>query len=557
MSVDPEIMTGGGAIVEALIANGVTRVFGLPGAQLYPLFDALALRADRIRTFSARHEQTCGWMAFGAARSTGRPAVYAVVPGPGVLNTTAALATALGCCAPVLCLTGQVPSAFLGKGRGHLHEIPDQLGVLSRLTKWAARIERVEDAPAVIDEAFRRMLSGRPGPVAIEMAWDVMASRAPVLRRGAAEIPKPAAPDPTEIEAAARLLVAARRPMIMTGSGAQHAAEAIRDLAEELDAPVAAFRGGRGIIAEDRPLGISSATAHRLWPQTDAVIAIGTRLELPTMRWAGMMKLIDRPEAPPHVIRIDVDPAEMERLVAHAPILADAETGTRALTAAVRRLKADAPPRDGRAIRADVAEAKRATRAAIESVQPQMAYLDVIRRVLPRDGYFVGELCQVGFTSQFGFDVQTPRTYVSEGFQGTLGYGFPSALGVKAAHPEARVLSVGGDGGFMFAVQDLATAAQEGLAVVALVFDNGAYGNVRRDQTTLFEGRTLGSTLVNPDFVALAAAFGVEAHAVDSPSALEPVLTAALAADHPVLIHIRIAPDSEASPWPFIHPKSP
>jgi acetolactate synthase I/II/III large subunit len=141
-----EMTTGGAAIADALLANGIDTVFGLPGAQLYPFFDALQQRADRIRTIGARHEQACGYMAFGHARSTGRPGVFSVVPGPGVLNTAAALCTAMGCCAPVLCITGQVPTAFLGKGRGHLHELSDQLGTLGKIVKWTARIERPSDA---------------------------------------------------------------------------------------------------------------------------------------------------------------------------------------------------------------------------------------------------------------------------------------------------------------------------------------------------------------------------------------------------------------------------
>src|SRR5262245_21478406 len=200
-------MTGGMAIVEALIANGVDRVFGLPGAQLYPLFDALQQRSDHIRTYGARHEQACGYMAFGAARSTGRPGVYAVVPGPGVLNTSAALATALGCCAPVLCITRQVPSQYRARGRGHRHERPVQLAPLRTLTKWAARIERPADAPAIVNEAFRQMLSGRPGPVAVEMAWDTMASRGDVAPAVAASLPEASRPSPSEITAAARLIL--------------------------------------------------------------------------------------------------------------------------------------------------------------------------------------------------------------------------------------------------------------------------------------------------------------------------------------------------------------
>lgn len=550
-----ELKTGGMAIVEALIANGVETVFGLPGAQMYPLFDALQQRSDRIRTYGARHEQTCGYMAFGYARSAGRPGVFSVVPGPGVLNTTAALCTALGCNAPVLCLTGQVPTVFMGKGRGHLHELPDQLATLRTLTKWAARIERIEDAPEIINEAFRQMLTGRPGPVAIEMAWDVMAAKAPVRSLPGARLSPPATPSVSEIAAAAKILVAAKRPMIMVGSGAQHASEAIRALAEALDAPVAAFRGGRGVMPEDAELGVSSYAAWKLWPETDALIGIGSRLEMPYMRWEGMMKLVDRPATPPHLIRIDIDPEEMARLVPHAPVLTDAEVGARALTAEVLRLRGLEKSAASAAVRARIAEIKRAARAAIEKVQPQLAYLDVIREVLPRDGFVTSELSQVGFTSYFGFPVYEPRTYVSEGYQGTLGFGFPAALGVKVAHPDKPVVCITGDGGFMFAAQELATAAQEGIGLVTLLFNNSAFGNVLRDQQVGFGNRLIGSVLQNPDFMLFAKSFGIEGHRVASPEALRPLLAKALAANHPVLIEIGIPQGSETSPWEFIHPK--
>jgi acetolactate synthase I/II/III large subunit len=548
-------MTGGMAIVEALIANKVDRVFGLPGAQLYALFDALAQRSDVIATIGARHEQACAYMAFGYARSTGRPGVYAVVPGPGVLNTTAALATALGCNAPVLCITGEVPSTYLGRGRGHLHELPDQLATLRTLTKWAARIERAAEAPEVLHEAFRQMQSGRPGPVAVEMAWDVMTATGFVEPRSGVSLSPASAPSPLEIEAAARLVVGAERPMIMTGSGAQHAAVAVRTLAEELDAPVAAFRGGRGVVAEDHPLGISSYGAYRLWADTDVVIGIGTRLEMPYMRWPEIRTIIDRPPAPPHLIRIDIDASEMRRLVPHAGIVADADAGTRALLAAIRRMRNHVRSGDSKAARRRIATAKREARAAIEVVQPQLSYLDVIRAALPRDGFFVGELSQVGFTSYFGYPVYQPRTYVSEGHQGTLGFGFPTALGVKVAHPDKPVVAVTGDGGFMFGVQELATAVQYGIAVVILVFNNKSFGNVLRDQETGFGNRVIGAMLHNPDFVALAKAFGLEAHHVATPQALGALLTETLRSDKPALIEIAIPPHAEVSPWDFIHPR--
>jgi len=550
-----ETMTGGMAIAAALIANGVDTVFGLPGAQMYPFFDALQQRSAWLRTIGARHEQACGYMAFGYARSTGRPGVFAVVPGPGMLNASAALCTAFGCNAPVLCVTGQVPSQFIGRGRGHLHELPDQLAILRGLTKWAARIERAADAPAMVDEAFRRMLSGRPGPVALEMAWDVMAASQFVTPLPRATIEPAPAPSPGDIEAAARILVEARQPMIMTGGGAQHASQAVLALAEELGAPVAAFRGGRGVVPEDHALSLSSYAAFRLWPEVDVLLGIGSRLEMPYMRWTGMMKLIDRPEAPPHLIRIDIDPAEMHRLAPHTAIVADAAAGAAALMDAVRTIRARQGGKAARPDSAPIARARAEAASAIRKVQPQMDYLEIIRAALPRDGLLVEELSQVGFATYFGYPVYAPRTYVSSGYQGTLGFGFQTALGVKAAHPDKAVVSITGDGGFLFGVQELATAAQYGLGLVTLLFNNNAFGNVLRDQRVGFGNRVIGAALENPDFMLLAKAFGVQGHRVASPEALAPVLSAALKAGRPVLIEITIAQGSEVSPWEFIHPK--
>lgn len=553
----PLAMTGGMAIVEALIANGIDTVYGLPGAQLYPLFDALQQRADRIRTYGARHEQACGYMAFGHARSTGRPGVYAVVPGPGVLNTTAALCTAYGTCTPVLCLTGQVPSQFLGRNRGHLHELSDQLGALRPFIKWGARIERAADAPAIVNEAFRQMLSGRPGPVVVEMPWDAMARSGMVLPLPGADIEPAPAPSEAEVEAAAKLVLDAKAPVIMLGSGAQGATAAVQALAEDLDAPVTAFRGGRGVLSEQHDLGVSSYAAYKLWTETDLVIAIGTRLELPTMRWTGMMTLHDRLPGGRKLVRIDIDPAQMRYLLADAPIVADASAGTAALLAAVKRLRGrNAPkPAQRKAARARIAAVKKAAAVDYAGVTPQVDYLAVIRDVLPDEALFVPELSQVGFASYFAYDVRTPRSYVSEGYQGTLGFGFPTALGAKCANPDKPVVAVTGDGGFMFAVQELATAVQYGIGVVVLLFNNASYGNVMRDQRQGFGNRLIGSALQNPDFMALAQAFGVAGHRVASPEALRPVLARAIKSKAPVLIEVEVPQGSETSPWAFIHPK--
>lgn len=205
-------------------------------------------------------------------------------------------------------------------------------------------------------------------------------------------------------------------------------------------------------------------------------------------------------------------------------------------------------------MKAAKAEARAETSAA---VQPQMAYLDVMRAVLPEDGIIVDDLSQVGFTSWFGYPVYRPRTYIQSGYQGTLGSGYGTALGAKVACPDKAVLSFCGDGGFMFAVQEMATAVQHNIALPVVVFNNHSFGNVRRDQALVFDGHLMGADLHNPDFVKLAESFGMRGVAVSSPEALRPELERALADDAPNLIEVRLERGMEANPWPFIHPRFP
>ena len=233
------------------------------------------------------------------------------------------------------------------------------------------------------------------------------------------------------------------------------------------------------------------------------MIGIGTRLELPTMtRWPF------RPDGLKSV-RIDIDPSEMRRYHAGCAVVADAKAGTSELFAAVRKI--GYAKTSGR--RAAIREASAAALKEIQKIQPQMAYLNILREVLPPNAIVTDELSQVGFASWYGFPVYEPRTFISSGYQGTLGSGFPTALGAKVAHPDRPVVAITGDGGFMFGVQELATAVQFNIGVVVLVFNNNSYGNVRRDQRERFDGRIVASDLVNPDFVKLAESFGVGSRA--------------------------------------------
>ena len=243
----------------------------------------------------------------------------------------------------------------------------------------------------------------------------------------------------------------------------------------------------------------------------------------------------------------------MRRFTPDTAIIADAQAGTRALLAAVR--SRGFAKSSGR--RAAIREASAAALQEIQQVQPQMAYLNILRAVLPEDAIVTDELSQVGFASWYGFPVYQPRTFITSGYQGTLGSGFATALGAKVAHPDRPVVAITGDGGFMFGVQELATAVQFNIGVVTLVFNNNAYGNVRRDQRERFGGRVVASDLVNPDFVKLAESFGVGAARVTSPDHFRPALEKALADGGPYLIDIEVPTDSEISPWTFIHPARP
>jgi acetolactate synthase-1/2/3 large subunit len=536
--------TTGRKIARSLVANGVDTVFGIPGAHTYDLVDAFYSERNRLRFIHTRHEQGAGYMAFGYAKSSGRAGVYSVVPGPGVLNSGAALCTALGSDTPMMCVTGNIMSHLIGRGRGQLHELPDQLSTLRGLTKGAERIDHPSAAYSTVAGLFTRMMSGRRGPVAVEAPWDVFG------QPGLVEEPvvgKPLAPpliDPDKINAAAALIAQAHNPLIIVGAGAVDASSEVRELANRIQGAVTSYRSGKGVLAADEAVWLDSATAFEYWKNVDLLIGIGASLRLPFMTWRWR---------PPELktIRIDIDPTEMVRLKPTVGIVADAAEGTRALVEALDRKSRVSDRREA------LAEIKAKVGKEIDQIQPQIDYLRAIRDVLPRDGFFVEEVSQMGFTGRFGFPVYAPRQYVTCGFQENLGFGFNTALGVKVANPDKAVVSVSGDGGFMFGVQELATAAQHGIAVVAIVFNNSAYGNVLRDQQLTYDGRYIGSDLVNPDFVKLAESFGVQAFRARSPSDLRKTLEKALTLDAPVLIEVPIERGSEVNPWTLISPPAP
>ena len=534
-------MTGGGALVEMLRRHGVDTIFALPGVQNDALFVAFYDAGEALRIIHTRHEQGAAYMAFGYARASGKVGTYAVVPGPGLLNTTAALATAYATNAPVLCIAGQVPSDMIGRGFGLLHEIPDQLGILQRLTKWAARIDHPTQAGKLVNEAFRQLRDGRPRPVGIEIPPDVLALQTEIALPPAEAAPLITEPDPELIDKAADLLAAAKKPLVFVGSGAVDAGGEVLAIAEMLQMPVISFTGGKGIVSDRHYLAQSSLAGHELWREADVVLAVGTRLHQPQLRWGFDRDL--------KLIRIDIDPVEITRYFKPAlGIVADAKAALAALHRAVDRL---APKHASRKDELDAL--KSATLARLdEQLGPQCDYLRAIRAELPDDGIYVEDLTQVGYVGRMAFPVYQPRTYIHSGYQGTLGFGFATALGAKVGRPDRPVVSVSGDGGFMFNVQELSTAVRHGIDIVAIVFADGAYGNVRRMQKEDYGNRLIGVDLHNPQFPKMAESFGAAGVRTATPDGLQRELAAALKRRGTTLIEVAVGemPD----PWKVLIP---
>jgi acetolactate synthase I/II/III large subunit len=532
-------MTAAQATVAALAAHGIDTVYGLPGVHNDPLFDALFAAADRIRTIHSRHEQGAAFMALGAALATGKPQPYAVVPGPGLLNSSSALLTAYGTNAPVLALIGHIPQAAIGRGLGYLHEMRDQAGIIERLVDFRARIATAAQAPDLVAAAIRSMHTGRPGPAALECPMDVWGASGPVPAIAA---PTPSAPTPVDedaVRAAAKELGAARSPMIIVGGGAQDAGPEVTELAHLLQAPVLAFRRGRGVLDARDPLSVTFPLGHELWAETDAVVGIGTHMHSQFNQWG-----IDE-ELP--VIRIDADPDEPARV--RRPTVALVGDAGPILRRLVELIPAHNRARPSRQEEMQGRQAKLRERLAV--LAQQLGFLDAIRAELPEDGIFVEEVTQMGFAARLAYPVYRPRTYISPGYQDNLGWGFAAALGVQDARRDVPVVAINGDGGFMFTANELATAVRHRIPLTAIVFADGAFGNVRRIQEERYGNRLIACDLANPDFVRFAESFGAAAERAREPTELRGALRRAFKRrDGPTLIEVPLG--VLPSPWDFL-----
>ena len=532
-------MSTADAIVAGLIAHGLDTIYALPGVQNDHLFDALFKASERIRTVHARHEQGAAYMALGAALATGKPQAFAVVPGPGLLNASAALLTAYSMNAPVLALIGEIPEADIGRHLGHLHEINDQAGIIARLVGHAAMVPNAEAAPRMVAEAFRAMATGRPGPAALECPINVWGKVGEVTPCAPLALEPPAI-DEDALRDAAKRLGAAKNPMIVVGGGAQDASPEVTALAEMLQAPVlCGFRRGQGVLDSRNPLAVTLPLGRELWGEADVVLAVGTRLFFQHTMWG-----VDDDLA---IIAVNADPDEPAKHRHPAvALIGDAAP-------ILRRLLNVLPAHNGRrkSRKEEMQERQSKWAARIAKLTPQLAILEAVRAELPKEGIFVDEVTQVGFAARIAMPVYKPRTFLSPGYQDNLGWGFATALGAQDARRDVPVLSINGDGGFMYTANELATAVRHRIPLVAVVFSDGSFGNVRRIQEEDYGNRLIASDLANPDFVRFAESFGAAAERVRTPEELRGALRRGFTRrDGPTLIDMPVGP--MPSPWEFI-----
>lgn len=535
---------GGGAVFEALVANGVDTIFGIPGVHTLDIYDAL-LDSPEMNHILARHEQGAGYMADGYARATGKPGVALIVTGPGLTNISTAVGQAYADSAPVFVIATNQERRHLDLMVGNLHEMTDQLGFMKPITKWSRRVMEADDLPEMVAQALEALESGRPRPVHIEIPIDLLAQEIefPEIRL-ARHTSAPA--DAQLVARAAELIAGAQRVMIFAGGGAatDEAAPLVAELAGALGAPVITSVTGKGAIAADHPYSVGAFgyrwtadnPAADVMRGSEVAIVVGSGLGVRTTL-EGAMPL------PAKLIHIDIDPAEVngglyEKTVG---IVADAAT---ALTQLLDAINAGSGPA-ARWTDQEVADIRgRLAQPADERAAGFLPYLAALRSGMERDAILVNDMTMMAYEGVRYFPVFEPRTYMFPRGFGTLGSAMPTALGAKIGRPDRQVVSIAGDGGFQFTMEEMGVAVHHGIPVQMVVFNDGAHSAVKAAQKRSYPGRFVAVDLVNPDYVKIAEAYGIEGVRAESPEQLTEALVRTQSKDEPTLIDVPIQLES-------------
>jgi thiamine pyrophosphate-dependent acetolactate synthase large subunit-like protein len=523
-------LTGGEALVRALADHGVEVVFGIPGTHNLEIYAHLG--SAGIRHVSPRHEQGAGYAADGYARSSGRVGVAVVTSGPATLNAAAAIGQSYSDSVPVLLVSPGMPLRHPGRGNGLLHETKDQRAAMNEIAAYSHRVTSVAEIPIAVAQAFATMTSGRPRPVHLELPLDVLAE---VDEVSPTPIVKPAVQTPgaAELRAGASRLASGSRPVILAGGGARGAAGELRELAEVLGAPVITTTNGKGVLPDDHPLalgaGVHLPSVQALIWDADAVLVVGSELA-PADLWYGPLPLDGR------LVRIDVDPVQI--VTNASPDVALVGGAVSSLRGLLDLLTDRAGPPAGAVERAALWRSRLRADAQKEGAD-YLWIVDALAGALGRDGILAGDsamACYYGALANL--PAYAPSSFLYPTGYGTLGYGLPAAIGAKLARPDAPVIALLGDGGVMFTIAELASAAQLRLPLPVVVVDNSGYGEIKAEMVD--RGDPVHAVdLESPDFVALGRALGCHATSADVDT-LARELTSALAADRPTLIHVPV-----------------
>ena len=534
-------LSGGEALAKSLVREGIEVIFGLPGVQMYGLITGIRDEPG-LRMITARHEYSTTHMADGYARATGKPSVAMVVPGVGLYNAGSGIATAYARSSPVLLLAGEVPRAQIGMGLDGLHEIVDQADLMKPITKYRKSIMRPHEAPAAVNEAFKQMRSGRPRPTFIDMPPEGMVEREDVDLLESVPGDRETSDD-SLIEEVAKDILAAKTAVIFAGGGIarSNAFDELRELAEMTGLPVVNSGGGKGVIPYSHPNSIGTwvgaeGPIKEMIDGAEVIVAIGTRFT-PRNPAGGGSK----------VIHIDPDESILGRPHPNKMKLkGDAKATLVKLNAALDSLSCDSEM---------MAERHAFDKAALEEFRVQdrsddaaYPWLVAIQDAYPDEATGIWGMTQLGYYSRQHFEVERPWSYIDSGYMGTLGYAYPTAIGAKVGVPDRPVICIVGDGGFMYASGELSTAVKYGINVVAVVFNDGAYGNVARDLDQDFGG-TYEADFVNPDFVAMAEAYGGAGFLARSPEELTKAIRQAVEVDAPSIVEVQLGRLPRPKAW--------
>ena len=518
-------MKGGDILIECLKEQGVSTIFGMPGTQNIQIYDSLLRQGtNAIKHYLVRHEYAATLMADGFARATGDVGVAITVPGPGASNASTGILEAFTDCVPVLLITGQSHSNFYNRPPSKMFHGLNQMRFFEPITKYCAIAHTVTEIPIVIEEAFKAMRNGRPGPVVLEFPMDVITGDAEVRIPTRIERADRPSPDGSSLNSAIDLISKAKTPLILAGSAVIHsnARNELKLFAEKLNAPVIVTRCAKGVLSEDHPLALQVCygfLGQETLKRADCLIGIGTRFtSIDTRSWSL--------ELPAPFIQIDEDPDEIgSEYPCHVGVVGDLKLTLQALIEdiSVQQNGWDSvlPQLRGRF-----------------RTQPPLPIIHEFRDVLPRDTIYAIDVHSLGYASFAEFPIYNPRTFLYPNIGVALGYAYPAAIGAKIAHPERPVICFSGDGGFLMGAMEMATAIKYGINVIAVVINDNALSAIKGSQRKGFEGRTIGTDLHNPDFVAFARSFGAYAQKVENLTDFKHVLADALDAEKPALIEV-------------------